>query len=192
MILFILMPFIGGYIGYTYAPAKVLEVEKIIVRKPADSTPPQIEESVVQEFRREKFDLYTNPSNKFTFAYPVSWLLAEDLENNERVSVSPMSTSTQGTENVEVTFSIKTFTDFYPSAIEHGYLKSNYDTPLDCVPIVIDGFGSSACSSAVVEGVTYIVPLVGHLSSGEAVYIRDTVMNEKSFAVINTFISLVD
>ncbi len=122
----------------------------------------------------------------------MSWLLAEDLENNEWVSVSPMNTLPLGTENVEVTFSIKTFTDFYPSAIEHGYLKSNYDTPADCVPIVIDGFGSSACSSAVVEGVTYIVPLVGHLSSGEAVYIRDTVMNEKSFAVINTFISLVD
>ncbi len=52
MVLFILMPFIGGYIGYTYAPAKVLEVEKIIVRKPTDSTPSQIEESVVQEFRQ--------------------------------------------------------------------------------------------------------------------------------------------
>jgi hypothetical protein len=33
MILFIMMPFVGGYIGYTYAPEKVIEVEKIITQK---------------------------------------------------------------------------------------------------------------------------------------------------------------
>lgn len=33
MVLFILMPFFGGWIGYTYAPEKVIEVEKIIVQK---------------------------------------------------------------------------------------------------------------------------------------------------------------
>lgn len=30
MVLFIILPFIGGYIGYTYAPEKIIEVEKII------------------------------------------------------------------------------------------------------------------------------------------------------------------
>lgn len=32
MVLFILMPFIGGWIGYTYAPEKVVEVEKIVIK----------------------------------------------------------------------------------------------------------------------------------------------------------------
>jgi hypothetical protein len=31
MILFILMPFIGGWVGYTYAPEKIIEVEKVVV-----------------------------------------------------------------------------------------------------------------------------------------------------------------
>jgi hypothetical protein len=33
MILFVLMPFIGGWIGYAYAPEKVVEVERVIVRE---------------------------------------------------------------------------------------------------------------------------------------------------------------
>jgi hypothetical protein len=33
MALFILMPFIGGWIGYTYAPEKMVEVEKIVFKK---------------------------------------------------------------------------------------------------------------------------------------------------------------
>ncbi len=32
MALFIIMPFIGGWIGYTYAPEKVVEVERVVVR----------------------------------------------------------------------------------------------------------------------------------------------------------------
>lgn len=32
MVLFILMPFVGGWIGYTYAPEKVVEVEKIVIK----------------------------------------------------------------------------------------------------------------------------------------------------------------
>ena len=33
LILFILMPFIGGYVGYVYAPEKVVEVEKIVIEE---------------------------------------------------------------------------------------------------------------------------------------------------------------
>jgi predicted DNA-binding transcriptional regulator len=33
MILFIIMPFIGGWIGYSYAPEKVVEVERVVVEK---------------------------------------------------------------------------------------------------------------------------------------------------------------
>ncbi len=30
LIIFIVMPFVGGYIGYTYAPEKIVEIEKIV------------------------------------------------------------------------------------------------------------------------------------------------------------------
>jgi hypothetical protein len=33
MALFIILPFLGGWIGYTYAPEKVVEVERVVVRE---------------------------------------------------------------------------------------------------------------------------------------------------------------
>lgn len=33
MALFILLPFVGGWIGYTYAPEKVVEVERVVIQK---------------------------------------------------------------------------------------------------------------------------------------------------------------
>lgn len=32
MLLFVLLPFLGGYIGYVYAPLKVVEVEQVVYR----------------------------------------------------------------------------------------------------------------------------------------------------------------
>jgi len=37
--LFIVLPFLGGWIGYTYAPEKVVEVEKVVIKEvPSDSS----------------------------------------------------------------------------------------------------------------------------------------------------------
>ncbi len=33
MILFVIMPFIGGWIGYTYAPIKIIEIEKVTIKE---------------------------------------------------------------------------------------------------------------------------------------------------------------
>jgi len=33
MALFIILPFVGGYIGYTFAPEKVVEVEKVVTKE---------------------------------------------------------------------------------------------------------------------------------------------------------------
>ncbi len=33
MVLFVLLPFFGGWIGYTYAPEKVVEVEKVVIKE---------------------------------------------------------------------------------------------------------------------------------------------------------------
>jgi hypothetical protein len=52
--LFIVLPFLGGWIGYTYAPEKVVEVEKIVIpareseRKISDAPP-------TDEFHQRRF-----------------------------------------------------------------------------------------------------------------------------------------
>ena len=49
MVLFIILPFLGGYIGYTLAPEKVVEVEKVISKDVAiesmESTSPDLVDS---------------------------------------------------------------------------------------------------------------------------------------------------
>ncbi len=37
MVLFIIMPFVGGWIGYTYAPEKVVEVERVIIQESSNN-----------------------------------------------------------------------------------------------------------------------------------------------------------
>jgi hypothetical protein len=54
MTLFVILPFLGGWIGYTYAPEKVVEVEKIVIpareseRKISDAPP-------TDEFHQRRF-----------------------------------------------------------------------------------------------------------------------------------------
>ena len=43
LLLFILLPFIGGYIGYTYAPEKIVEIEKEVVRTVQVEQTPTVE-----------------------------------------------------------------------------------------------------------------------------------------------------
>jgi hypothetical protein len=38
MLLFIILPFIGGWVGYTFAPEKIIEVEKIVYLEPEPET----------------------------------------------------------------------------------------------------------------------------------------------------------
>lgn len=55
MILFIALPFIGGWVGYNYAPDKVVEVEKVVVRdvqpvnESAENNKNVVEEGLNQE-----------------------------------------------------------------------------------------------------------------------------------------------
>lgn len=37
MALFVILPFLGGWVGYTFAPVKIIEVEKIVKTEPANS-----------------------------------------------------------------------------------------------------------------------------------------------------------
>jgi hypothetical protein len=47
MVLFIAMPFVGGWIGYTYAPVQVVEVEKTITSEVAPEEVLEIESAAV-------------------------------------------------------------------------------------------------------------------------------------------------
>jgi hypothetical protein len=48
--LFIAMPFIGGWVGYTYVPEKVIEVETILVREVVTTSEPQTSDYTFEEF----------------------------------------------------------------------------------------------------------------------------------------------
>jgi hypothetical protein len=53
LLLFILLPFIGGYIGYTYAPEKV--VESIVVGEVVDNVPSEVEINEIKEQENVEF-----------------------------------------------------------------------------------------------------------------------------------------
>lgn len=46
--LFILLPFVGGYIGYTYSPTSIVEVEKIVVLREEARTPPTVKPNTME------------------------------------------------------------------------------------------------------------------------------------------------
>lgn len=82
MALFVLLPFVGGYVGYQFAPEKVVEVEKIVVNEvPAEnvnagfsSGSPAASATVpnycVRVNPRENYSLYTNVRNQLISKYP--------------------------------------------------------------------------------------------------------------------------
>lgn len=82
MALFIVLPFIGGWIGYNYAPTKVVEIERVVVEtesEPVIPTPdmaslPAPTDSSAEEVASDPFnpnDLILNPS-----------IFADDMQNS--------------------------------------------------------------------------------------------------------------
>lgn len=67
LVFFVLLPFLGGWIGYTYAPEKVVEVDRVIIKEvvPMDYLNPSQVHEAVELFRDEQF--------KFEFALPIDW-----------------------------------------------------------------------------------------------------------------------
>jgi len=47
--LFVALPFIGGYVGYTYAPEKVVEVERVVIKEVKDDAEPQVRQPIKSE-----------------------------------------------------------------------------------------------------------------------------------------------
>lgn len=53
MTLFVLLPFIGGWVGHKYAPEKVMEVEKVIVKEVVVEKGSVMQESIQETNNRE-------------------------------------------------------------------------------------------------------------------------------------------
>lgn len=88
--LFIILPFIGGWIGYVYAPEKVVEVEKVIIKEiPVEAV--QSQEMGGNLELTNQYKKYRNDELHIEFEYPSQWLLSE----YESGSTSPSYTGKQ-------------------------------------------------------------------------------------------------
>jgi len=75
MILFIMLPFLGGWIGYEYAPEKVVEVEKVVVKEVGIETG-GVESEIIKEIKAE----LENPNAE---VLPTETSENESLETNQ-------------------------------------------------------------------------------------------------------------
>jgi hypothetical protein len=95
MVLFIILPFLGGYIGYTYAPEKIVEVEKIVViGKEAQISPEPVKIHYTNESsalstisdENELWIVSTSFGTKFV-SEPNDHFLSSSYNGVERISV---------------------------------------------------------------------------------------------------------
>lgn len=68
MALFIILPFVGGWLGYTYAPEKIVEVEKIVpVEQKGETEPINVTTDSTD------LSIYTDNDHVFSFEFPRTW-----------------------------------------------------------------------------------------------------------------------
>lgn len=75
MTLFVLLPFLGGWVGYLYAPDKVVEIEKVIVREV--EVPAQADNDV---FKSKLFDSFGITRSLEDGEYMMSWSVSDDAK----------------------------------------------------------------------------------------------------------------
>lgn len=78
MFLFIIMPFVGGWVGYTYAPEKVIEIEKIV----------EVERSTVKDIQEKQetqqdLSIYQNQEFGFEMQMTKKWIANMQVEVSE-------------------------------------------------------------------------------------------------------------
>ncbi len=84
MALFVVMPFIGGWIGYMHAPLKVVEVEKIEIKKP--TVEPDFAESKINDIQNLNWKQHSLFNGEFVFQYPSNWTFSE-FDSDSRSSI---------------------------------------------------------------------------------------------------------
>ncbi|MES2966932.1 MAG: hypothetical protein V4668_04030 [Patescibacteria group bacterium] len=92
LFLFIILPFVGAYIGYKLAPEKVVEVERVkFLDRIASDSPKPNHPFYVVNFKKEVSAghasvanlAFTNSNYKVTFDYLTSIVISPAIENNE-------------------------------------------------------------------------------------------------------------
>jgi hypothetical protein len=71
-IIFIMMPFLGAYVGYVYAPEKVVEVEKVVMVQPEVISEDATADTVVQEIADAStttLETFSHPSDGYSLNY---------------------------------------------------------------------------------------------------------------------------
>lgn len=128
MILFILMPFIGGWIGYQYAPEKVVEVEKVIVKESAQETPQSGEGVSNDENAIAKININIQP-HSIIKPYGPDGGTERQSDKDYTFKNNAYSVSFRAPESVIIhdryTDARETKTDLHYSA---AFYKQNYDT----------------------------------------------------------------
>jgi hypothetical protein len=71
MALFVILPFVGGWIGYKYAPEKIVEVEKVVLIEQGEGTNLVNEKADTQV--NDNSSTYTDQDFNFSFNFPVTW-----------------------------------------------------------------------------------------------------------------------
>lgn len=123
MALFIILPFIGGYVGYTFAPEKVVEVEKVVTKEV------MVEKEVESTSRENKSDYgvttktYRDNELGIAFDYPASW--GEITTENERGKCSASYSAD------DCNFRNLLFEEMYSAAIFlSAETKGHHDNPV--------------------------------------------------------------
>jgi hypothetical protein len=146
-IIFIMMPFIGGYVGYLYAPEKVVEIEKVVMVQPEVITEDTAVDASVQEITNVSSTTlvtFSHPTDEYSFQYDPAVYEAETISSSEFIPSAGFLPSAQvssgGGYIQEV--QIHTYNGSVPAA-ENAYIKmydENFDPEiLKSEDIVIDG-----------------------------------------------------
>jgi hypothetical protein len=88
--LFVILPFLGGWIGYNYAPDKVVEVERTVIKEVEKVAVEETDKITYVEAQEteEGYNFFVNKKTGLTFIYPETFTV---IENDTEVSLSSIN-----------------------------------------------------------------------------------------------------
>lgn len=79
LILFIAMPFIGGWIGYNYAPEKIVTIDNVVIKE-------VIKEVIVDKPLPSEFRTFTNNEHGISISFPDTFSVSDGVEDFSHTS----------------------------------------------------------------------------------------------------------
>ena len=117
MALFIIMPFIGGWIGYMYAPEKVVEVEKVVIKEVEKEVVSEVVKNSLSALSIKKGDVFNTMVVDEVSSYFSRNEAIKDKPSLGDVSVSFLGETTLvGTLTIDTNFDF--ISDFTPESME--------------------------------------------------------------------------